>query len=165
MEGREVGRKYRLVDGFRARLVWKSESDFNSKLWKQSGSWNPYRNFTYPVNFFTNTLWWGCFKHWGYFTEQDRNVWTQRFYSGGVRSKKRLPRWLSGKESTCQCRRCRRHGFSPLVGKLPWSRKWQPTPVFLPEKFHGQRSTVYGVAKSQTWLSMHTDTRSIEQLM
>ena len=90
-------------------------------------------------NYFTNTLWWGCLRHWGCFTEQDRNVWTQRFYSGWVRSKKRLPRWLSGKESTCQCRRRRRHGFSPWVGKIPWSRKWQPTPVFLPEKFHGQR--------------------------
>ena len=28
------------------------------------------------------------------------------------------------------------------VGKIPWSRKWQPTPVFLPEKSHGQRSLV-----------------------
>ena len=40
------------------------------------------------------------------------------------------------KESTCQCSRC---GFDPWVGKIPWSRKWQPTPVFLPRKFHGQR--------------------------
>ena len=46
----------------------------------------------------------------------------------------------SGKECACQCRRCKRRGFSPWVGKIPWSRKWQPTPVFLPEKFHGQRS-------------------------
>ena len=29
-----------------------------------------------------------------------------------------------------------------LVGKIPWNRKWQPTPVFLPGKFHGQRSLV-----------------------
>ena len=28
-------------------------------------------------------------------------------------------------------------GFDPWVGKIPWSRKWQPTPVFLPGKFHG----------------------------
>ena len=42
-----------------------------------------------------------------------------------------------GKESTCQCRR---HGFDPWVGKILWGRKWQPTPVFLPGKFHGQRS-------------------------
>ena len=36
--------------------------------------------------------------------------------------------------------RRRRRGFDPWVGKIPWSRKWQPTPVFLPGKFHGQRS-------------------------
>ena len=30
-------------------------------------------------------------------------------------------------------------GFNPWVGKIPWNRKWQPTPVFLPGKFHGQR--------------------------
>ena len=55
---------------------------------------------------------------------------------------KGLPRWLSGKESACQCRRCRRHGFDPWVGKIPWRRAWQTTPVFLPGKFHGQRSLV-----------------------
>ena len=46
-------------------------------------------------------------------------------------------RWLSSKEFTCQCRR---HGFSPWVGKIPWRKKWQPTPVLLPEKSHRQRS-------------------------
>ena len=30
--------------------------------------------------------------------------------------------------------------FSPWVRKISWSKKWQPTPVFLPEKFHGKRS-------------------------
>ena len=39
-----------------------------------------------------------------------------------------------------QCRRCRRCGFDPWVGKIPWRREWQPTPVFLPGEFHGQRS-------------------------
>ena len=36
------------------------------------------------------------------------------------------------------------------VGKIPWRRKWQPTPVFLPGESHGQRSlgaTVHGVTK------------------
>ena len=33
-----------------------------------------------------------------------------------------------------------RPGFSPWVGKILWRRKWQPTPVFLPGKSHGQRS-------------------------
>ena len=51
-----------------------------------------------------------------------------------------LPRWLSGTESVCQCRRFRRCGFSPWVGKISWRRKWQSTPVFLPGEFHGQRS-------------------------
>ena len=50
-----------------------------------------------------------------------------------------LPRQLSGKESTCQCRRC---GFSPWVGKIPWLRKWQPTPVFLSGESHGWRGLV-----------------------
>ena len=48
-----------------------------------------------------------------------------------------LPWWLQGKEPACQCRR---HGFSLWVGKIPWRRKWQPTPVFLPGESHGQRS-------------------------
>ena len=48
-----------------------------------------------------------------------------------------LPWWLSGKEPTCQCRRC---GSNPWVWKIPWRRKWQPTPIFLPRKSHGWRS-------------------------
>ena len=42
--------------------------------------------------------------------------------------------------SACQWRRCRRTEFDPWLGKIPCKRKWQPTPVFLPEKSHGQRS-------------------------
>ena len=38
------------------------------------------------------------------------------------------------------CLQCRRPGFNPWVGKMPWRRKWQPTPVFLPGGPHGQRS-------------------------
>ena len=41
------------------------------------------------------------------------------------------------KKSDCQCRRC---GFNPWVRRIPWRRKRQPTPVFLPGKSHGQRS-------------------------
>ena len=48
-----------------------------------------------------------------------------------------LPWWLSSEESACQCRRC---GLNPWFGKIPWSRKWQPIPLFLPGKFYGQRS-------------------------
>ena len=35
-----------------------------------------------------------------------------------------------------------RPGFDPWVGKIPWRRKWQPIPIFLPGKSHGQRSLV-----------------------
>ena len=48
-----------------------------------------------------------------------------------------LPWWLKGKESTCQCGR---HEFDPWVGKIPWRREWQPTPVFSPGESHAQRS-------------------------
>ena len=43
----------------------------------------------------------------------------------------------SGKESAFQCRRC---GLDPWLRKIPWRRKWQPTPLFLPGKSHRQRS-------------------------
>ena len=39
--------------------------------------------------------------------------------------------------ATCQCRRCKRWGFDPWVGKIPWRRRWQPTTVFLPGKSPG----------------------------
>ena len=35
---------------------------------------------------------------------------------------------------------CRRPGFNPWIGKIPWRRKWQPTPVLLPGKSHGWRN-------------------------
>ena len=38
------------------------------------------------------------------------------------------------------CLQFRRPGFDPWVRKIPWRREWQPTAVFLPEEFHGQRS-------------------------
>ena len=40
----------------------------------------------------------------------------------------------------CQYSRRKRCGFDPWVGKIPWRRAWQPTPVFLPGECHGQRS-------------------------
>ena len=49
-------------------------------------------------------------------------------------------RWCSGKEFACWCRRHKRLGFDPWVGKIPWSRKWQPTPLFSPGKFQGQKN-------------------------
>ena len=52
---------------------------------------------------------------------------------------------------------CRRPGFDPWVGKIPWRRDQLTTMVSLPREFHGQRgawqATVHGVAKSQAWLN------------
>ena len=64
--------------------------------------------------------------------------------------------WLSGKESACQNRR---HGFDPWVGKIPWRKKWQPTPVFLPEKSQGQRN----LAGYRPW--GHKESDRTEQLI
>jgi len=60
--------------------------------------------------------------------------------------------WFSGKGSACEAGDA---GSNPGFGKIPWRRKWQPTPVSLPGEFHGQRSlgaTIHRVAKSQTQL-------------
>ena len=43
-----------------------------------------------------------------------------------------FPGGASGKESACQCRRHKSRRFDPWVGKIPWRRAWQPTPVSLP---------------------------------
>ena len=48
----------------------------------------------------------------------------------------------SGKEPTCQCRRHKRCMFDLGIGKIPWRRAKQPTPIFLPGESHGQRTLV-----------------------
>ena len=80
----------------------------------------------------------------------------------------RLLRWLSGRESACQHRRRRRHGFDHWVGEIPWRRKWQLTAVFkdpysmdmnlskLWERVEDRgawHAAVHGMAKSRTQLS------------
>ena len=70
-----------------------------------------------------------------------------------------FPHGASGKEPTCQCRRLKRWRLDPWFWKIPWRRKWQPTPVFLSNKSHGQRSLAgfspWGRRVNTTeWLSM-----------
>ena len=68
---------------------------------------------------------------------------------------------FSCKASICQSRKCKRRGSNPWVGKIPWRRKLQPTPVFLPGESYGQRSLVGYSPRSckdldtAAWLSMH----------
>ena len=62
------------------------------------------------------------------------------------------------RESACQCRRHRRCRCYPWVGKIPSRRTWQPTPLFLPGKYHGEWSlvgTIHRAAKRPT-NSTHT---------
>ena len=72
-------------------------------------------------------------------------VWSLRF-SGGI------------------CLQCGRPGFNPWVRKIPWRRKWQPTPVFMPRKFHGWRSLVgyrlWGCKESDTTEQLHFHLKS-----
>ena len=101
---------------------------------------------------------WSLRIHWQIFIEHllcVKNLWFNWKYSSILS----FPGGSVIKESACQCRRRRRHGFDPWVRKISWRRKWQPTSVFLPGKSHGQRSLACcspRVAKSQTWMSMHT---------
>ena len=65
--------------------------------------------------------------------------------------------WCSGKEPACQCRKHKRRGFDPWVGKIPWRRAWQRTPVFLPGESHGQRS----LAGCSPWGRKELDTTQV----
>ena len=75
-----------------------------------------------------------------------------------------LLRWFRGKESACQSRRPRRCGFDPWVGKIPWRRKWQLTPIFLTRKVMDRgawQATVHRGCKeldTTEWLSTQRHT-------
>ena len=77
----------------------------------------------------------GSVHQYNHIEVQDFNIW---IYKGDTFSLG-LSWRCSGKESTCQCRKWL---YGPWMGKILWRRKWQPTPVFFPEKSHGQRSLV-----------------------
>ena len=65
-----------------------------------------------------------------------------------------FPDGSSGKEPVCKCRRLKKCGFHPWVWKIPWRRKYPPTPVFLPGKSHGQKS----LAGYRPWGHKESDT-------
>ena len=59
----------------------------------------------------------------------------------------------AGLRTVCQCRRPKRHGFHPWIRKIPWRREWQPIPVFLPGKSHGQRRNLSAHWQTSGWRS------------
>ena len=72
-----------------------------------------------------------------------------------------LPGGTVGKESSYQCRRHKRPGFDIWFRKIPWSRKWQPTPVFLPRKLMDRGAwwaTVHDITEhALPYLPLHCD--------
>ena len=77
--------------------------------------------------------------------ENTAHVTSRESYpSTWAQSQAGLPGGSEGKE-------CKRHKFDPWVGKISWRRKWQRTPVFLPEKSHR-----HGISKNRTQLSNYT---------
>ena len=73
--------------------------------------------------------------------------------SQGGRECRIVSKWSPG--TACQCWKNRRHRLDPWVGKMPWRRKWQPTPVFLVENPMDRgawQATVHGVTQSRTRL-------------
>ena len=74
----------------------------------------------------------------------------------------RVPRWRSGKTSAGQCRSYKIPGFDSWVGKIPWSRKWQPTLQYscLENSMDrgAWRATVHGITESDSTEHTHTHT-------
>ena len=95
------------------------------------------------LNLFLNVLLFWCHCKWGSFFFFSFQIFCYWYYIHVG-----LPRWLSGKESACQCRRCR---FDSWVERIPWRMKWQPTPVFLAENSMDRgawQATIHGVTES-----------------
>ena len=70
-----------------------------------------------------------------------------------------FPGGSDGKESACKCRRSL---FNPW--KSAWSKEWLPTPVFLPEELHGQRSLKGYPGVTNSWIHWATNTRLTTRL-
>ena len=87
-------------------------------------------------------------------------LWNRLWYyvqeKSGIQTLPRTNTWMLVVRNLLASAGDAREGLNPWVGKIPLRRKWQPIPVFLPGKFHRQRSwwaTVHGTVKSWTWLS------------
>ena len=95
----------------------------------------PWRRERLPTPVFWPGEFCGLYSPWGCKELDMTETFTFMCYMG-------FPGGASGKEPACQCRRLRRCGFDPWVGKIPWreGKAWQALPVFLPGETHGQKS-------------------------
>ena len=80
-----------------------------------------------------------------------------------------FPGGTSGKEPACQYRRPKRYRFDPWVGKNPWRKAWQLTPVFLPGESRGQRRPTLGLQSvwlqrvRHNWSTLHVHAYTVTQ--
>ena len=79
-------------------------------------------------------LYWCC---WG-LAGNSSGFWTRICFQ--IIHSKKFPSDASDKEPACQCSRHKRCRLNPWVRKIPWRRKWQPSPIYLSGESHGQRS-------------------------
>ena len=85
---------------------------------------------------------------------------TERLNRTELNAFKGFPGGSVVKESLCRYRRCE---FDPWVRKIPWRRKWQPTPVFLSGKSRGQRSLAATVHGSHQRVGHDLVTKTLQQ--
>ena len=124
---------------------WKSPQDRHQKQSSHSKQcrYNQPKNEQYPSisprmnRIFQSSCTWHNFYFWNEVSFMLGTEIRLTLITRKLTSIDGLPRWLCGKESTCQCRRRR---FDAWVRKISWRKKWQPIPVFLPGKSNGQRS-------------------------
>ena len=97
---------------------------------------------------------------WYFLLSHTHQTWRKRDHKPRNADMYRLKRDFPGgsavKHLPAMWETCRRHGFKPWVTKIPWRRKWQPTPLFLlgnPMDRGAWWATVHGVSKSWTQLS------------
>ena len=88
------------------------------------------------------------------------------FRTTKIKTNRGFPAGTSGKESVCQCRRYKRCQFDPWVKKVPWRRKWLPTPVFLPARIPqteepGRLQSMASRGVRHAWATGHTHAQHV----
>ena len=131
-------------------------------LWKAVNDYSRWVMWT-PVNSLKDLPLFRVFKEW------TRNKKVKQYIKKAIIIFRilLLPRWYSGKESVCQCRRPQEIQIQSMRWKdSPGVRKWQHIPVFLPGNFHGQRSLVdynsWGCKESDTLEQLNTHFYDLE---
>ena len=142
-----------MTAAFYSQTVWPSSSKsyaFLSNIWTVPSLWTalplrsgsllqqPTENLIRYLSYCTHMsdFPWESFKNAGLHPRPTKLG--SAFYDAPM-NRMGFPGGASGKESACQHRRHKRHGFDPWVGKILWRRAWQSTPVFLPGESYGQR--------------------------